>query len=213
MKLKIDDFPDWNKKFVIDDLELRILMDHLEFSSTMKILEVGCNDTELSNVLHDKGCEIWGVDILPCPQAKFKFVQGNFQDVYIPTNYFDIVIDVSAIHHFGLGNYGDRIDIDADITSSKKIHNSLKQNGLFYISMDRIYKKFDPNINNYTRIYNIEEFVERIARPPDFKIIDLKFYIISKYPLIETEYFYHFSRYDNKGNDPKIQLYSLLQKI
>lgn len=186
MKLTREDFPDWNRIYLKDDFELNVLLHHLNFKYTDKILEVGCNDTELSNTLHSKGCEVWGVDVL-FNDPKFKFIRGNFQDITLPENYFDIVIDISAIHHFGLGNYGDKIDHDADIITAKKIYRSLKPNGLFYISTDSISTIFNPNANNYYRQYNIREFINRIVNPSNFKLLELTIYEMNKYPLTKVD--------------------------
>lgn len=190
MKLTKEDFPEWNRVYLKDDFEINVLIHHLNFKPTDKILEVGCNDSELSNTLHGKGCEVWGVDV-KFNDPKFKFIRGNFQDVYIPENYFDIVIDVSAIHHFGLGNYGDKIEYDADIITAKKIYNSLKPNGLFYVSTDCISTKFNQNVSNYYRQYNIREFINRIVLPSKFKLLELITYKNNTYPLTKINHTIH----------------------
>lgn len=204
MKLTIDDFPEWNKKYVKDDFELNVLINNLEFTPEQTILEVGCNDTELSNTLHKKGCNVWGVDVL-FNEPEFKFVRGNFQDVQLPENHFDIAIDISAIHHFGLGNYGDRVDLEADIISAKKIYKLLKDNGLFYISTDIVSKTFNANINNYCRQYNVEEFMNRIVNPSGFKLIKLEFYKNNTYPLTKINHI----EQDYEGS----QMFALLKKL
>lgn len=186
MKLIKEDFPEWNRIYLKDDFEINVLIHHLNFKPTDRILEVGCNDSELSNTLQSKGCDVWGVDV-KFNEPKFKFIRGNFQDVYIPENYFDIVIDASAIHHFGLGNYGDRVDHNADIITAKKIYKSLKPNGLFYVSTDCVSTIFNPNVNNYFRQYNIKEFINRIVIPPNFKLLELITYKNNTYPLTKID--------------------------
>lgn len=186
MKLSRDHFPEWNRQYLDKDFELQVLLQHLEVCPEQKILEVGCNNSELSNTLYKLGCKVWGIDVVKNNEARFKFIHGNFQDIELPDNYFDIAIDVSAIHHFGLGNYGDRLDIDADITTSKKIYKALKNKGLFYISNDRISTEYNPNVGNYFRQYNIKEFIKRIVLP-QFKLIQLKIYLNNVYPIYEID--------------------------
>lgn len=204
MKITREHFPEWNRKFFDNDFELKVLLNHLEVEPYHKILEVGCNDTELSNTLHSIGCEVWGVDVIKNNEAKFKFIHGNFQDIELPESYFDIVIDISAIHHFGLGNYKDKIDPDADMVSSKKIYKVLKPNGLFYISMDRIGKEYIANVGNYYRQYNLSEFIKRVVDSGGFMLLELILYFENCYPF--------------KAADPGIdnwegkQLFALLRK-
>lgn len=45
------------------DFELKILVHNLEIEPGYKTLEVGCNETDLSNTLHSVGCEAWGIDV------------------------------------------------------------------------------------------------------------------------------------------------------
>ena len=155
------------------DVELRLMVDHLEFESGMKTLELGSCDTELSCVLERQG-ESWGVDIRPCPCPTKHFVQGDFLDVQLPENYFDIAIDVSAIHHFGLGAYGDELELDADIKASRKVCRSLKKDGTWYIVMDRFKLEFIPNVSNFVRQYDDLSFKQRICR--NFQVEYMKFY-------------------------------------
>lgn len=156
------------------DVELRLMIAHLELEPRMKTLELGCCDTELSCVLERVGCESWGVDIRPCPCPKKHFIQGDFLDVSLPENYFDIAIDVSAIHHFGLGAYGDELELNADIKASMKVYSSLKKQGIWYIVMDRFKTKFVPNLANFVRQYDFVSFKDRICR--NFQVEYMKFY-------------------------------------
>lgn len=186
------------------DFELKILVHHLEIESDYKTLEVGCNETDLCNVLHLLGCETWGVDVNKNDRAKFKFIHANFQDVQLPDDYFDVAIDVSALHHFGIGHYGDRVDPDGDIIAAKKIYRALKPGGLFYISTDRIGNDYIPVVLDSFRQYNVKEFTGRIITPAGFKVLDLKIYFPDIYPP-------KIANPEIDGCDGK-QLFALLQK-
>lgn len=169
MKLSKEMFTSWE-----EDVELRLMVAHLEFELGMKTLELGSCDTELSCVLERIGCEAWGVDIRSCPCPTKHFIHGDFVDVPLPENYFDIAIDISAIHHFGLGAYGDELELDADIKSSKRVYHSLKKGGTWYIVLDRFKAEFIPNVCNFVRQYNDDSFKKRICR--GFQVEYMKFY-------------------------------------
>jgi ubiquinone/menaquinone biosynthesis C-methylase UbiE len=186
------------------DFELKILVHHLEIESDYKILEVGCNETDMCNILHQLGCETWGIDVNKNERAKFRFIQSNFQDVQLFDNYFDVAIDISALHHFGIGHYGDRVDLDGDITAAKKIFRALKPGGLFYVSTDRIGKDYIPVALDSFRQYNLNEFTNRIINSAGFKVLKLELYFPDIYPPRKANI-------EIDGCDGK-QLFALLQK-
>ena len=47
----------------------------------------------------------------------------------------DSISSLHAIEHFGLGRYGDRIDLNGHVKALKNIHLMLKPNGKFYFSV------------------------------------------------------------------------------
>ena len=56
---------------------------------------------------------------------------GDAKDVELPENYFDAVVSLCALEHFGLGKYGEDFDIDADTKAIKNIKRCLKPGGSF----------------------------------------------------------------------------------
>lgn len=157
------------------DPELRIMIRHLDFEPEMSTLEVGCTDTELSYLLQKQGCEAWGVDLRPYPFPLKNFIRGNFLEVALPQNYFDIAIDISAVHHFGLRIYDPHFKLNADMITADKIHSCLKNGGVWFIVMDRFKEDgFISNIGNFVRQYDPKSFRTRIAR--NFKLEEMRFY-------------------------------------
>jgi len=159
------------------DPELQLMLNYLDVEERMKILELGCCGTELSQVLVRCGYEVWGVDLQQYPRPLRNFIREDFLKAQLPLSYFDVAIDISALHHFGLGAYGDQFNLEADILASQKVWHSLKNGSLWFLVMDRFKAKFEPNIVNYVRQYNEESFKSRVCR--GFTIEFMKFFDIN----------------------------------
>lgn len=161
------------------DGALKAMIDNIDLPLKCRVLEIGCSESEMSNILSKAGYEAWGVDVNAWNNAwgklNFKFLQGNFQDIELPENYFDVVIDICALHHFGIGGYGDKKDLEADIKSSWKIFKCLKQGGLFFSAFDRFSGEFIEQAEGFYRQYNLEQFNKRICEDK-FKIETYKMY-------------------------------------
>lgn len=57
----------------------------------------------------------------------------NISNEYI--NYTDSISCLHAIEHFGLGRYGDRIDVNGHLKGLQTIYYMLKDGGIFYCSV------------------------------------------------------------------------------
>jgi len=159
------------------DPELQLMLHYLDLEEGMKVLELGCCGTELSQVLERCGYEVWGVDLQQYPYTLRNFIREDFLKAQLPLSYFDVAIDISALHHFGLGSYGDQFNLEADISASQKVRRSLKAGSSWFLVMDRFKAKFDPNIVNFVRQYNEENFKNRVCR--GFTIEFMKFFDIN----------------------------------
>ncbi len=107
-----------------------------------KMMVVGCCEDPLSDEYTSQGWDVSGYDFRPFQDVDrkllhptFKFFQGDFCEMTLPDSHFDVVVDVSAIHHFGLGWYGDPKDVDADnlkdAQAVDKVFKALKPGGYF----------------------------------------------------------------------------------
>lgn len=159
------------------DPELQLMLNYLELKKGMKILELGCCGTELSHVLERCGYEVCGVDLQQYPHPLRNFIREDFLKAQLPLAYFDVAIDISALHHFGLGAYGDQFNLEADILASQKVRQSLKIGSSWFLVMDRFKAKFEPNIVNYVRQYDKESFKSRVCR--GFTVEFMKFFDIN----------------------------------
>ncbi|HKO97118.1 MAG TPA: class I SAM-dependent methyltransferase [Pyrinomonadaceae bacterium] len=70
----------------------------------------------------------------------------------LPDDSFDAVVALCALEHFGLGRYGDELDLEADYKALNEIKRVLRPNGLFIVSTT--VTDFRPSIAfNAHRIY------------------------------------------------------------
>lgn len=167
------------------DPEMNSFLKNFSFEPTDKILEVGCNN-EIGECLAaqlSKYTECWGIDLRLCADHKnvSKYIQGDFVTHYLPPNYFDIVIDVSSIHHFGF-DYENKIifDNDYDTKCVQKVYNILKPNGLYYLSEDQFqFEKYENCVDFFIRRYTLHEFTKRIIEPSKMKVEVEKFYDVN----------------------------------
>ena len=206
MKLTRELFP--NKQYWDDDFELQVMCDNLEVEKGMKVLDLGCNDSQLAEVIQKQGCEAWGVDLRPYTDAPFKFFREDFLKCNLPENYFDVVIDISALHHFGIGYLNTQPnlveDLDADIKTAQKVWKILKSGGLFYVSTDR-FGDSHQILKGLCHQYDTSSFLERIAKY--FKVLEMKYYVAYLHPLM----FYRDLSNFKPGQG--VQLFAKLQKV
>lgn len=86
-------------------------------------------------------------------QPDFTIVTGDAKDLSFPDSFFDAVVSLCAIEHFGLGRYGDTFDIEADTKAANEFIRVLKPGGLLVFSTT--IKRGAPVLDfNAHRIYN-----------------------------------------------------------
>lgn len=62
-----------------------------------KILEIGCGEGQLTQLLRDAGCNVTPVD--PKPGAPFEVFQVHFEDFEAPPQSFDCIATQLVLHH------------------------------------------------------------------------------------------------------------------
>ena len=71
----------------------------------------------------------------PMTLQGLRFIRGDAQDQLVDyENKFDSVSSLHSIEHFGLGRYGDTIQIDGHERGLKNISQCVSQNGKLYVS-------------------------------------------------------------------------------
>jgi SAM-dependent methyltransferase len=65
-----------------------------------------------------------------------KFLRADVMDENFPfIDYTDSVSSLHALEHFGLGRYGDKVDVNGYLKGLDNIYKLLKKNGKFYFSV------------------------------------------------------------------------------
>jgi hypothetical protein len=80
--------------------------------------------------------EIFDIRSTESPIKNIHFTQADL--MHLPDNMIECCDSVSSLHaieHFGLGRYGDPVDIDGHIKAIHNIHLMLQPGGLFYFSV------------------------------------------------------------------------------
>jgi SAM-dependent methyltransferase len=103
-------------------------------------LEFGCEQGYMSLVAAQRGFHVIANDLEPqafCwkhPSVEFR--QGDFLNLALPRNHFDLVIDCSSIEHVGVaGRYGITVDdSEGDIEVMRRIEEVLKPGGKFLMT-------------------------------------------------------------------------------
>jgi len=125
-----------------------------------RVLDVGCTDggNFLSPTLATLGWDVFGIDIRPWiyTHTNFQFQTGDIAEgTDFPEDFFDVVIAVSSIEHFGLAQrYGIKEqNLAADQEAVDEISRILKPDGIFLLTVP--YGK-GGIIQPAERIYNNE---------------------------------------------------------
>jgi len=71
-----------------------------------RILDVGCCESRLAEVLSGLGYAVWGIDLRDYPNAPFHFVKGDIRRTSFQSSFFNQIIGVSTIEHVGMKAYG-----------------------------------------------------------------------------------------------------------
>ena len=81
-----------------------------------RVLELGCAETDFSHWLlkADPTIQLTGVDVNVPQQFEGTFIRGAAEAQHFKPSSFEAVICLGSLEHFGLGFYGDPLNIDAD---------------------------------------------------------------------------------------------------
>ncbi|MDO8487818.1 MAG: class I SAM-dependent methyltransferase [bacterium] len=149
--------------------------------SRLKILDIGPGQGMLEEIVDTRGIcdDLWGVDIARKSTKKlrikykwnnWKFIEGNITETDIPTGYFDYVTALEVLEH---------IEPSKLFLVLEKIHKSLKQGGVFIVSVPlneglEQMLKIGMNPNAHTRIYTPDVIMAEM-RISGFKVHDKQF--------------------------------------
>lgn len=131
----------------------------LTFPSGSRVLELGCAESDwLERMARmDPTLELMGMDTRHQERRAdgFTLVEGSALDGRrFATDYFDRIVLLGALEHFGLGFYGDPKDDHGDVIALRNVYRWLKPGGLVYfdvpcqptyrVSENHCYRSYSP---------------------------------------------------------------------
>lgn len=103
----------------------------------LKHVDVGSRvDGFVAHVASFREIEVFDIRPQTATVKNIRFVTADF--MHIPEiwhNYADSLSSLNVVEHFGLGRYGDPIDIDGDKKGLENMRKVLKPGGKFYLSV------------------------------------------------------------------------------
>jgi glycosyltransferase involved in cell wall biosynthesis/ubiquinone/menaquinone biosynthesis C-methylase UbiE len=153
----------------------------LDLKPGMKVLDIGCGNGELSEIIAGKGCYVWGIDYssdavnlskkrseeLPKDLSKkMKFIEMDATSLDFSDNYFDRIICVDVIEHI----YSDTLSLL--ISEIKRV---IKSEGLVIFETA-------PNSFLYTPFLRVAKFLTGIKKfeSEDYHINIFNFFKLRK---------------------------------
>ena len=105
------------------------------------------------------------------PYANLMFLGGEAQDLPIEDNSQILVMSLHAIEHFGLGRYGDTLDVNGDIRGIQEMHRVLSPNGMMIGSVPVERAGNERIIFNRNRVYS-PEMMKGMLKEIGFEVIN-----------------------------------------
>lgn len=117
------------------------------------------------------------IDVMDIRPLSTKIKNINFIQLdlmkSIPNNYIQKYHSLSCLHaieHFGLGRYGDEIEIDGHIRALENIKNFLIKDGIFYFSTQIGQQRIEFNAG---RVFSIKYLLDILLK--DFTLLDFSY--------------------------------------
>jgi SAM-dependent methyltransferase len=130
------------------------------------VLELGCCETDFSKWWKsaDIGGYLVGIDInVPQGGHYDYFEQSDASTMWNQPNWFDAVILLGSLEHFGLGFYGDPISEDADCRTMQNVARWLKPGGWCFVDVPWTPESFYITDNRHFRVYDDAALRSRIT--------------------------------------------------
>jgi hypothetical protein len=128
-------------------------------ASPVKHVDIGSRiDGFVAHVASFREIEIFDIRSLDFNINNIIFKQADLMDSEVSesyTNYADSVSCLHAIEHFGLGRYGDKLNLNGIEMGITNISKILKKNGDFYLSTPIGIERIEFNANWVSNPYNI----------------------------------------------------------
>ncbi len=124
-----------------------------------KHVDVGSRvDGFVAHVATFREIEVLDIRMLENTVTNIKFMQADLtHDSFNLINYCDSISSLHAIEHFGLGRYGDPIDINGYLKGLNNIHKMLTNGGKFYFSIPIGSQRIEFNAQ---RVFSVKYLVD-----------------------------------------------------
>lgn len=125
--------------------------------------------------------EVFDIRPIESKIPNIKFVQSDLMNANVDhLDYCDSISCLHAIEHFGLGRYGDPIDVDGHLKGLNSIKGILKGGGKFYFSTPIGPQRIEFNAH---RVFNVSYLLKVFA--PDYDLVSFS-YVDDKGELYEN---------------------------
>ena len=162
--------------------EIKWFFNNFDEKTPCNVLEVGSANEDILFVLSRLGYKCDGVD-LQCYNRPFHLNYNHFMADFnlmasLFANFFDVVVSISTLEHFGLSNNIENYDVLA----VQNIWNSLKPSGVFYVTVpfgkDYRLAYANPSCPVW-RVYNSESLKNRVIQK--FEILLQSFIVVEPF--------------------------------
>ena len=132
-----------------------------------KHVDVGSRvDGFVAHVASFREIEVFDIRPQEAKIRNMRFVAADFMDVPVSLhNYTDSLSSLNVIEHFGLGRYGDPIDVDGHLKGLENMKKVLKRGGKFYFSTPIGPQRIEFNAH---RVFSLEYLLNLFQ--PDYTI-------------------------------------------
>jgi SAM-dependent methyltransferase len=118
-------------------------------------------DGFVAHVAAFREIEIFDIRPLDSKIQNVVFKQADLMK--LPNNMIECCDSISSLHaieHFGLGRYGDPIDIDGHLKAFENIHKILKPNGKFYLGTPIGKQRIEFNAH---RVFSVRYLIDNLS--------------------------------------------------
>jgi SAM-dependent methyltransferase len=138
-------------------------------------VDVGCVNSPISSIMTMLGYRVIGVDMrddIPYRLDGFSMIQGDFNQVDLPFESFDVVVLCSTVEHIGLAGRYDNLHLpDGDLMAMSKVQNILKPTGICILTipvgLDDVYVPWH-------RIYGIKRLPQLLQ---GFRVLKSQYFV------------------------------------
>ena len=164
-------------RYSVGDVELRDINERIvevpfvfrtltKLAVGARVLDVGCAESTVAFSLASLGYEVTGIDLhpYPLPHPNLSMVVSAIEDWDCPDGYFDGIVCLSSIEHFGLGAYGEEETEGLDVFAMERISRWAKPGALLALTtpfgrygVDAQQRTYDmPTLNRLLAGWKIE---------------------------------------------------------